>query len=273
VVRKDSQRNSDTEPSGAKLEPQDSPKSEQKRNEDGKPKPVSQPKSDAFSDFDNATKVSAATTNSKSWSDMVEEDLSARKPQSTTAASPSAAYPVSLLIEIAIIYARALPSKQPRKALRGILDQTKKTTTGKAFKLSFGDKETLVYWIAIHRHSYNHTTTLAGTSPPYLNSTAPPCKLTSCPLNQWTLIPEALDRQTSASLLHQCNSALSNMIKSLPMSRQDVEDTNRQLAFLKTLTSSQYRETVRLCELALGTPADDKSAANTPKASLGPQKS
>jgi hypothetical protein len=211
------------------------------------PPTTSQPEPPPPTDTASSTSTPAPST---LWSDMVEEDEESSPAgvslsPTTTGNQPSAGF----YLELALIMHRSLTSKTPRRTLRGILDTTRKVTTGKAFNLNFGTLTTSLYNVAQHRHAFDHTGCESNSLPPYRNPGAPECQIPLCLLNVWPRIPDKYDRSLSIAESTKFLVACRNKLTTMNYSSQDIDDANRHQTVLLNAKKPEFHTLTGLCSM------------------------
>lgn len=155
------------------------PESNEVKSSPRTPRALAPPSSDIFSD-------SFIPTSNFSWSDDVEEQIPLDEPLKHKFKQISAENSLVFYLEIGLIYSRALTARDPRKTLRGILDNTRsKNTVMNGFSISFGNAKFQIASVGMHRHRLNHSATRKGTPAPYQNPGHRDCTELYCPFNFW----------------------------------------------------------------------------------------
>lgn len=215
------------------------------------PKLLLPPSDLVLSNFTTSHRLGTSATSTFSWSDHVDEELPLDPPTKEAFKQISSENAITFLLETGLVYCRALTAKNPRNALRGILDNTRPTrtiTTG--ITLSFGKHKTQLSTLSMHRHRLTHTKTTKDIPPPYLTEGKRECTDEMCPFNRWPAIDET---NTSASNIQQTNAIFDTLqakARKVPTTPVDTIYASNVLDFLSENKINVPAKYTQLCQYA-----------------------
>jgi len=183
-----------------------------------------------------------------SWSDQVEEDERQASIRERVEYAFNHVMTSSLLIEYMLILQRAITSRNPRKAIRGILDTTRDTPINTGFPLSFGTTEIYVYKVGVHRHSMNHIVTTDEKRPPYINNGKPICNSQMCLFNAWPQFPLTLDECRQSAIPSRIQTLLEQGLNTALTLHEDLLHIQKLSESLKTLKGNESVHILKACE-------------------------
>lgn len=155
-------------------------------------------------------------------------------------------------IEIALIYARALTSPNPRKAMRGILDNTRRVSTiTNGIALSFGNVKIPLLTVSMHRHQLNHSMSLPSLAPPYANHNKRECNLSFCPFNVWITLLDEHNTPENIQMTKDIFIRIREFNAQLPVTQSSVTRTQDLLALLKEHKVTTLGEFTSTCNAIL----------------------
>jgi len=205
----------------------------------------------------HASKDDTASSPSK-WSDEVEEEEIESTITNKVEYALKTAITSSLIIEFMLILQRAISSPSPRKAIRGIIDTTRRTQPDSAFPLTLGKTAIPLYKVVNHRHSMNHIVTSDSGPAPYLNPGMPVCTAPHCLLNLWPQIPTTLNECRQSSVPDKIQRRLERELKQALTLTEDVEHLKTLRDHLLTAHRTDFDHVTNACN---GTLASYKPAS------------
>jgi hypothetical protein len=197
-----------------------------------------------------ASKDDTSSSPSK-WSDEVEEEEYESTVTAKVEYALQTAITSALIIEFMLILQRAISSSFPRKAIRGIIDTTRRTQPDTAFPLTLGKATIPLYKVVNHRHSMNHIVTLDNGPAPYLNPGKPVCTSAHCLLNLWPQIPTSLEECRQSSVSSAIQQKLEQALtKSLTLN-EDLEHLKTLRDCLQSAHRSDFDHITNFCNVTL----------------------
>jgi hypothetical protein len=184
-----------------------------------------------------------------SWSDQVEEELDSQNAGVYVLPFiPVPSCTARLIIEFMLILMRTTTSNTPRKAMRGILDNTRKATLEEGITLKLGNTTAQLKDIILHRHSFNHTTSTPGDRPPYLNPTKPECPIPQCLFSTWPLLSSTIEEQKRSAVSKNLQESFDQCLLDQQITTNDVVYSSNVQKVITDAKKTDFDHIHKACE-------------------------